>query len=379
MSGIFRFSDTSSSTNRRLGSPSNPGKKSHEENPSPAPADGATSPSYDHGHEAPCPGASTNYANANDAAAPENELASASALKSTGRNGAAGADRRRRRRAMISAPLRVRAVDLTEGGPEEISTTLDVSRNGVLFATSLPAFVPGMEVAVTFPYSRSAQIPQAEQAGRVVRVTELPDGRRSVAIALGVGVGEDVVDAAGRSLISKGPSAPIVSAPQDSEKPLVLVVDGDEAVRKSLKAYLESDGYNVIAVGHTADAHKVLKGFTPALVIAAIEGEDVPGYEVCSFCKATPRLRSVPVMLLTVSAYPSDYANAHSLGAVVCMAKPYRQERLGHVVRLLAPTPQAKEQSVPARAADPTRRACAGRSPERNGSAKLRMRPHWAI
>jgi hypothetical protein len=43
------------------------------------------------------------------------------------------------------------------------------------------------------------------------------------------------------------------------------------------------------------------------------------------------------VMLLTSSAYPSDYSNAHSLGAVVCMAKPFRQERLGHMVRLLAP------------------------------------------
>jgi len=40
-------------------------------------------------------------------------------------------------------------------------------------------------------------------------------------------------------------------------------------------------------------------------------------------------------MLMTSSAYPSDYSSAHSVGAVVCMAKPYKQERLGHVVRLL--------------------------------------------
>ena len=34
------------------------------------------------------------------------------------------ADRRSRRRALISAPVRVRSVDVTDGGPDEISTTL---------------------------------------------------------------------------------------------------------------------------------------------------------------------------------------------------------------------------------------------------------------
>ena len=77
--------------------------------------------------------------------------------------------------------------------------------------------------------------------------------------------------------------------------------------------------------------------FTPALLIAEIEGEDLPGYELCAHVKSTPRLKTIPVVLLASSAYPSDYSNAHSLGAVVCMAKPFRQERLGHMVRLLAP------------------------------------------
>ncbi len=270
-------------------------------------------------------------------------------------NGSAGADRRRRRRAMISAPIRVRSVDVTESGPDEISTTLDVSRNGVLFASWLDTFRAGMEVAVTFPFSRTPDVAQAEQSGRIVRVSELPDGRRSVAIALGVGVGEDIVDAAGRTLIAKNPPAECEKDPAAAEKPLVLVVDADPLVRQSLKTLLACDGYKVIAVAGAADGHEVLKMFTPVLLIAEIEGEDWPGYELCAHCKSTPRLRAVPVMLLTSSAYPSDYANAHSLGAVVCMAKPYRQERLAHVVRLLAPTPRAKEQCTPARPADPAR------------------------
>ncbi|HXW62018.1 MAG TPA: response regulator [Candidatus Acidoferrales bacterium] len=295
-------------------------------------------------------------------------------------NGPSGVrvDRRKRRRALISAPIRVRAADVTLGGPDEISTTLDVSPNGVLFVTFLNTFAPGMEVAVTFPYAKSSQLAQttrAEQPGRVVRISEMPDHRRSVAIALCVGVGEDIVDAAGRTLIRKQASR----QEQETEppKPLVLVVDADQAIRESIKTCLSSEGYKVIAVSRAAEAHEVLKMFTPALLIAEIEGDDLPGYELCEHCKATPRLRAVPVMLLTRSAYPSDYANAHSLGAMVCMAKPYRQERLSHVVRLLAPTQRHKQQAAPVHPVDPDRCGCGNKKKSLPANASPRERRLW--
>jgi CheY-like chemotaxis protein len=218
-----------------------------------------------------------------------------------------------------------------------------------------------MEVAVTFPFSKSPVAVQAEQPGRVARISEMPDGRRAVAIALGVGIGEDLVDAGGKKLAQET-SRTSSGVGKDSNKPVVLIVDADAAVRDSLKLYLTDEGYDVIAVGNAAEAHVVLTLFTPALVIAEIEGEDLPGYDLCARIKSTARLQTIPVMLMTRSAYPSDYANAHSLGAVVCMAKPFRLERLGHVVRLLAPTPKARQQTAPPRAAGPKRKNGAGNS-----------------
>ncbi len=244
-----------------------------------------------------------------------------------------GTERRRRRRAMISAAVRVRSIDAPQCGPDEISTTLDVSRGGFLFVSALPGFALGMQVAVTFPFSNAPTAIQAEQAGRVARVTDMPDGRRAVAIALGARMGQFSVHTPARKP-AQGPSA--------AQKPMVLIVDADQAVRDSLKSYLSKDGYDVIAVGSAREAHEVLHLFTPALVIAEIEGEDLPGYDLCARIKSTPRLQCIPVVLTTLAAYPSDYANAHSLGAVVCVAKPFRQERFGHVVRLLAPTAQAQ-------------------------------------
>ena len=279
-------------------------------------------------------------------------------------------DRRTRRRALISAPVRVRALDLTGDGPNEISTTIDVSRTGFLFVCAEPAFTVGMEVAVTFPYSRTGIGAQAEQPGRVARVKQMEDGQFAVAISLGTIATGDLVDTGGNKLGDK-PAPPAQTLSQeigavdaDSKKPLVLAVDADVKVRDTLKSYLVGEGYHVIAVSSSAEAQEVLNMFTPVLLIAEIEGEELPGYELCAHVKSTPRLQAVPVVLMTSSAYPSDYANAHSLGAVVCMAKPFRCDRLGHVVRLLAPTQKAKEQTAPARAADPTRNGPSSHPPK---------------
>src|SRR5580704_5197571 len=232
---------------------------------------------------------------------------------------------------------------------------MDVSRFGLLFATSLTDYSRGMDVMVTFPYSNAKNAIQAEQPGRVVRVHEDSDGRRRVAIALGVGVGEDLVDSCGRKFES-APSDVLSTPAPSSKRPLILAVDAEVALRDSMKTYLQNEGYEVIAVSSNLEARAVLDMFTPALVIAEVEGEGLPGFDVCAHVKSSPRLRSIPVVLVTRSAYPSDYSNAHSIGAVVCMAKPFKQERLGHVVRLLAPLPVHLQPKFIPRPGDPTRR-----------------------
>jgi CheY-like chemotaxis protein len=268
-------------------------------------------------------------------------------------------DRRVKRRALISAPIRVRTVEAESSGSQEIATTFDVSRSGILFHTQLDCYSRGMQVAVVFPFSKSPKAVHTEQKGRVVRITELGAGLRGVAITFAAAPAEDhsAAIAAAREAAENDiyAPAPPVDTAAAKKKPLVLAVDSDAQLRETLKMFLENEGYDVIAVSNAADAREVLDLFTPSLLVAEIEGEGNPGYDLCGHVKATPRLRQVPVVLTTVSAYPSDYSRAHTLGAIVCMAKPYKQERLGHIVRLLAPLPEHVENTAAPHAADPTR------------------------
>jgi CheY-like chemotaxis protein len=271
-------------------------------------------------------------------------------------NAEPAADRRRKRRALISSPIRVRGIHVTTNGPDEIASTVDVSRYGILFHTVLDTYQRGMDVAVVFPYHKAATGAHAEQFGRVVRLHELPDGRQAVAIALGVGVGEHLVDSNGCQLASAPVQLSNSSAPQ-VKPPLVLTVDSDTMLRDTMKLYLQNEGYEVIAVSSASDAREVLNMFMPAMIVAEMEGEGelMPGLDLCAHVKSSPSLKTIPVVLTSRSGYPSDYSNAHSLGAVVCMAKPYKMERLGHIVRLLAPLPEQLQPACTQRPPDPTR------------------------
>jgi len=259
-------------------------------------------------------------------------------------------ERRRQRRLMISTAVRIRSTADSDQNSVESTTTVNLSAAGFLIETANPAYHRNMKVAVVLPFSETAAVKRTEREGTVVRVTELPDGRRTVAISLKVC--DETVDSAEEKPARRAPEAAL---------PLVLVL-AEESASRSMKSYLTAEGYDVIAFTRADEARNVLNECTPALVIAETEGEDMPGYDLCSHCKQTPRLKVVPVMLITSSAYPSDNARAHSVGAVVCMAKPYRRERLGHVVRLLAPPPDANSRLVPPRKADTSRRAGGHRS-----------------
>jgi CheY-like chemotaxis protein len=255
------------------------------------------------------------------------------------RSGLHPMERRRRRRALISAPVRVRSLHVTLDSIDEVSLTLDVSREGILASTQLCSYHPGMEVAVTFPYSDHPGAQQVEQPGRVVRMVEMGDGRRAVAITyakLQQPEDEPLFDSSGRKIGTTGQMRAI-SQHAGSQRPMVLAVDSDPRSREALSNFLSSEGYDAFVVPSGEEARAILEIHTPALVIAEAEAKGSHGYDLCAFVKSSFRLRHIPVVMTTTSAYPTDYANAHALGATICMAKPYKQDRLAHIVRLLAP------------------------------------------
>ena len=89
-------------------------------------------------------------------------------------------ERRNRLRIRFSRPVRVGS-EAKYGRVEEVRTTVNVSRDGLYFTTSLEHYYVGMWLMVTFPYAPADPI-KKEQIGKVVRLERLADGRVGVAV-----------------------------------------------------------------------------------------------------------------------------------------------------------------------------------------------------
>ena len=246
-------------------------------------------------------------------------------------------ERRRRRRAKISAQLHVRTVNTPEGF-EEVCMTVDVSRDGLLFVANRRGYWKGQALEVTFPFSTDAGAINQGQAAEVVRVTEGAGGKFAVAVQFEAAAGQSKDADKVAALSSIGG----VVASQAKMQQMVLAVESDARTAEIMRNLLQQDGYNIVLVPTAQQALDVLRTAVPAVFIAEVEAEDMSGHDLCLIIKRNERLQRVPVILLTRAAQPADYTASHQLGAVVCMAKPFQPERLLHVVRLVAPPPSMK-------------------------------------
>jgi CheY-like chemotaxis protein len=286
-----------------------------------------------------------------------------------------GIERRRRKRAKISAQVHVRVIDSPEPF-EEVCKSVDVSRDGLLFTSARAGYWKGQLLEVTFPYSTAAAEFNTPQKAEVVRVESSVGGQHGVAVQFSAAKADAKSEkkvptgsssgahASSGAYASNGRKSSSVADPfVDGERAhspatqeasnaaasaaakqqsIVLAVESDQRTADIMRNILQSDGYTVIVVPTAQQALEVLRTTVPAVFLAEVEGEDMSGHDLCLIIKRNDRLQRVPVILLTRSAQPADYSASHQLGAVVCMAKPFKPERLLHVVRLVAPPPSQR-------------------------------------
>jgi len=92
-------------------------------------------------------------------------------------------DRRRTERVPVSLPVHVCSSDVAIDKFEEVSTTLNASRDGVYFSSDIQTYKVGTSLLVTFPYSHAPER-NVHFFGTVVRIDALPEGRFGIAVEL---------------------------------------------------------------------------------------------------------------------------------------------------------------------------------------------------
>jgi len=236
-----------------------------------------------------------------------------------------GRDRRKRKRGMFAVPVQICGGVGTLEAFEDLVSTLDVSRDGLLLATSRGGYSVGQRLQVACPYWRKPTAINVPRNAQVIRNTLLPNYTYALALQFLLGACEEVPWAL--------PASPYPNQVR------VLCVVSDPTAARGLCEVLEKDGYHVVAVRTAQEALDILRSEAPDVILAEAEGQEISGKDLCAIVKTSPRSQHIPVILLIASALPSDHATSHQIGAVVCVPIPCKPERLRSGIHLLAAPP----------------------------------------
>ncbi|MEW6068440.1 MAG: response regulator [Nitrospirota bacterium] len=82
-------------------------------------------------------------------------------------------------------------------------------------------------------------------------------------------------------------------------KKKILLVDDDADFVEATKLILESKSYNVAFAYDGKEGIKKAKTEKPNLIILDVIMPEIDGYEVCDKLKSDPKLKNIPIILLT--------------------------------------------------------------------------------
>ena len=109
---------------------------------------------------------------------------------------------------------------------------------------------------------------------------------------------------------------------------LVMVVDDSITMRKVTGRVLERHEYEVVTAKDGVDALEKLNDRVPDLMLLDIEMPRMDGYELATHMKADPRLRQVPIIMITSRTGEKHRQRAFDIGVDRYLGKPYQEAEL---------------------------------------------------
>ena len=161
--------------------------------------------------------------------------------------------------------------------------------------------------------------PQISSIRGISGATILGDGR--IVIILDIGA---LVRAEWRT---RAP-APVVPKEKTDKRVFAMVVDDSITVRRVTQRLLERNGMRVLTARDGMDAVALLQDNIPDIILLDIEMPRMDGYEVAAHVRNDPRLKDVPIIMITSRVGEKHRARAIELGVDDYLGKPYQEAQL---------------------------------------------------
>lgn len=122
----------------------------------------------------------------------------------------------------------------------------------------------------------------------------------------------------------------------------VVLVDGDDDSRSTLRRWLEEDGWQVRETFDGEAGWSAVQEHLPVVVICDLLMPRCHGFRLCRLIREHPDLEHVKVVISSSRGYPADRLNALEAGADEYLVKPVDRAELKRLLeRLLSAAPEA--------------------------------------
>jgi chemosensory pili system protein ChpA (sensor histidine kinase/response regulator) len=115
---------------------------------------------------------------------------------------------------------------------------------------------------------------------------------------------------------------------QRDRRTFALVVDDSITVRRVTQRLLERNGMRVLTAKDGVDAVSLLQENLPDIILLDIEMPRMDGYEVAAHVRNDPRLKDIPIVMITSRVSEKHRARAIELGVDDYLGKPYQENQL---------------------------------------------------
>jgi chemosensory pili system protein ChpA (sensor histidine kinase/response regulator) len=115
---------------------------------------------------------------------------------------------------------------------------------------------------------------------------------------------------------------------QRDRRTFALVVDDSITVRRVTQRLLERNGMRVLTAKDGVDAVSLLQENLPDIILLDIEMPRMDGYEVAAHVRNDPRLKHIPIVMITSRVSEKHRARAIELGVDDYLGKPYQESQL---------------------------------------------------
>lgn len=116
----------------------------------------------------------------------------------------------------------------------------------------------------------------------------------------------------------------------------ILTVDDSRTIRDMLKLALLNAGYKVIQAVDGVEGLEVLTGTMPDVIVTDINMPRLDGFGFIEAVRAIPKLRGIPILVLTTEFDQEKKMRARNAGATGWIVKPFESTKLISAIRRVA-------------------------------------------